>query len=321
MEFFHWKRNFYSFNQSTWLFYLIFALALLFCLIIWIFRKSISVYFNSNEQKKYFFNLWNKKTLFTIIGLITILFNVLRLTILITKDYPWKWELIPLHLCRFYIILIGFLLIFNKTHLVKYFVISCFIGAIAAFIFADLGEVKSYIQDDIVYNNLIQNTESYKRAGLNVGLDSYLFWDFALGHAYAIIMPIFLSVISGKKVKLKLREFLLGCLFLFIYSIFIFFLNWIFFAISKNLNNPRILISLNSNWLYLGQTGVNALGVLTQWPYSVFSLPIIFFILSYILYLLYTILEAIKFDFTNKKIYFVYNRKLLKIKNKKEAHG
>uniref|UniRef100_UPI00101DEDB9 TMEM164 family acyltransferase n=1 Tax=Mesomycoplasma neurolyticum TaxID=2120 RepID=UPI00101DEDB9 len=260
------------------------------------------------------FKTLNLNNVFVLVGIITLFFNLIRIIILIATDYPWKWELIPLHLCRFYIILISILLIIKKIHLIKYFAIPCIVGSLAAFLFANLGVVQSFIKDDIKYNSLIKGTVEYENAGTNLGVDNYFFWDYILTHSYVLIMPIFLTIVFNDKAKLKLKEFLLGNLYLFIFSIFIFFLNWICFAIGQKSNSPKIQVMLNSNWLYLGRDGVTSLGPLSKWPQSIIGLVTVIFIIDCIIYFVYTLFEAIKFDFKNKKINFIFNKNLYKIK-------
>ncbi|WGI36667.1 YwaF family protein [Mesomycoplasma lagogenitalium] len=312
MTFFTWRRNVASFEESKIIFYLFFALVLFSVLILWIYREKINNYFNQKNKTKFLFNKLTVEQIFIVIGSIALFFCFYRIIILIISDYPWKWELLPLHMCRFFIFLLSFLYIFKRGYLVKYFSILAILGGIVGFAFANIGIVEEFIKGDRIYNSFVPGTREYERAGMNVGYDTREMWDFALSHGFVIFMPVFTHIVYGKKAQLTLYSLTRGLIFLFIIGILTFFLNWILNAVAENTDNAKLKISLNANWLYLGKDGINTLGILTQWPYALITFSFLIPAVLYLSYFFYIFLISFKFKFNKYNI--VNKIKVLKYK-------
>ncbi|WP_117274937.1 TMEM164 family acyltransferase [Mycoplasmopsis edwardii] len=307
MSFFHWRHNVVDFKTARPLFLGFFALSLLIIFILWIYRDSINRYLNK-EGKKFIFNKLDLDQLFVVIGATALFFNVIRLIFLFAIDFPWKSEIIPLQLCRFFTFFIPILFLFKKGHYIKMFSIIAIIGAIMGFAFANLGVIKQFVEDDRLYNNLQPGTVEYQKAGFNVGYDNIMYWDFILAHSFILIISVFTHIAYGEKAKINLFYLIRGAIYILIYTFALFFLNWIFNSIGMASSNPKVKVGLDANWLYLGQAGISVLGPLSKWPVA---LPV-FIVFGIIIYLLicglYLVLTAIKFE-TNgiyiKRVRFV----------------
>ncbi|UWD34215.1 TMEM164 family acyltransferase [Mesomycoplasma molare] len=314
MNFFSWRRNVATFEESKSLFYVICFLLISITFFLWIYKSKIKEYFNQN--KKFLFHTFDKDTLFSVIGYIVLFFNVIRIIILLLTDYPWKWELFPIHLCRFFTFYIAFVLIFKKAKLIEYIAILAILGGLAGILFANLGEVKEFIDQDRIYNSFKEGTIEWERAGLNLGYDSYLYWDFILAHTFVIVMPVFLSLAYSETIKINIRSQVQGYIYLVIIGIFTFLLAWILNSIGEKSDNPKIKIILDANWLYLGKTGINTLGSLSQWPFAIISFSIIVPILWSLSYFVYLLLSCIEFEISEKllikKIRFLNLKKQFK---------
>ncbi|WP_322935878.1 hypothetical protein RRG37_03535 [Mycoplasmopsis felis] len=309
MGFFTWRFNQISFDDSKILFNVILSIILLSVVVLWVYKSKITLFF-ANKDKKYLFAKLYLDQVLQIVGVITLLLNFSRSIWLFTTDYPWKWELIPIHLCRLSMTIMGFLFIFKKSHWIKYFSIISIIGAIAALLFANLGYVKELVEQDRNYNNLTPGTIRYEKAGVDVGYDTIIFWDFLIAHWYVLIVPVFIHIIKPEQTKLTIKTLLIGMLLALSTTILIFFINWTVFGITKAItnNNKKISIAWNSNWFYLGQTGIKTLGPLSRWPWSVFGFTLVFIILIFVFYGLYILLRCIdiqinKYYLPNKIIF------------------
>ncbi|MCU9933959.1 hypothetical protein NWE61_01950 [Mycoplasmopsis felis] len=80
-------------------------------------------------------------------------------------------------------------------------------------------------------------------------------------HWYVLIIPVFIHIIKPEQTKLTIKTLLIGMLLALSTTILIFFINWTVFGITKTItnNNEKISIAWNSNWFYLGQTGIKTL--------------------------------------------------------------
>ncbi|WP_027121302.1 YwaF family protein [Mycoplasma leonicaptivi] len=274
--FFTWKINKISFIDSKWMFFLLLSLVFLAMLISWLKKEKIYVFFNQ-ENKKFLFKTVNKVWLFRIIGIITLIFTIIRSVAILYSSYPFKWEAIPMHFCRFLLFVLMLMFIFNKTHIVNRVSIVCFISAFVAFAFANLGVVKEFVEGDIIYNNLVPGTKEYEKAGLNTGYDTILFWDFVIAHAYVFYAPIFMHIVNGKKSKITFVSVFEGIIVLNILSFVVFGLNEMSYQIALNSKTPdKNVIAWGANWFYLGRTGINTLGKFSQWPNNSWSLSLAF---------------------------------------------
>ncbi|EIE40514.1 Integral membrane protein [Mycoplasmopsis canis PG 14] len=175
MGFLHYRRNIVDFESSKGIFYIFFGIAIFIVLIMFIYRKKIHTYFNES-QRRFIFNLLSLEELLMLIGFIALFFNFLRLFFLIFIDFPFKSELIPLHLCRFFTFLIPVLFIFRKGYKINLFSPIAIIGAVLGFLFVNLGVIPEVIADDIKYHDLVPGTKEYELAGYNVGYDGVRFY-------------------------------------------------------------------------------------------------------------------------------------------------
>ncbi|EIE40374.1 hypothetical protein MCANUF31_00833 [Mycoplasmopsis canis UF31] len=292
MGFLHYRRNIVDFESSKGIFYIFFGIAIFIVLIMFIYRKKIHTYFNES-QRRFIFNLLSLEELLMLIGFIALFFNFLRLFFLIFIDFPFKSELIPLHLCRFFTFLIPVLFIFRKGYKINLFSPIAIIGAVLGFLFVNLGVIPEVIADDIKYHDLVPGTKEYELAGYNVGYDGVMFWDFILAHSFVFIIPVFTHIIYGEKAKITTSVFLRGAMYLLTLLCIVVILNVILYFVTKNLDD-KTKIEWNSNWFYLGSTGISTLGKFSMWPLSplIFSIAGIFvYILLYILYITLTCVE------------------------------
>ncbi|WP_165381425.1 YwaF family protein [Mycoplasmopsis phocirhinis] len=245
-EFFRWQgenKLFHFEGISLATFNMIFSLAVLTMIMMWIFKKPISRSFNNKDKHLLFLT---KKQLFRLIGSIILIFMLARIILIITIKYPTQWEVLPLHLCRFMLFLSALSLIFNKTHYVKYFGHIAIVGAMIAL-----------SRPDFDFENGLKP--------FRTGLDSYYFWDHITTHSFLLILTSFLYVVSSSKFKAK--DLLYTMLFFLITTIIIFIINWI-----SDVYAPT---SWKTNYFYLGQDAYNTqkdvLGVLSKWPFNLFT--------------------------------------------------
>ncbi|MBN3534523.1 TMEM164 family acyltransferase [Mycoplasma procyoni] len=285
MNFFYWRHNQASFEESKPLFLGIFGVVMFILILSWLFKSKIQAYFNSDPNKKYLFKTLSKDNLFVVIGVFAFAFNLLRIILIGVWDYPWKYEMLPLHLCRLLLVTTSLIFIFKRAYFVKYFSIVAFWGAVAAFVFANIGVIPEYVKSDIIYNNIQPDSPLYKNAGLNLGYDNMLYWDFILAHSFVLYVPVLAHFAYKEKSFIDLRSILIGTFVLTVAAVVIFFLNWIFNAIGNSSSNPKVKIALDANWFYLGQEGIGSLGKLSRWPQSLFFIPLIFAVLVAISYL------------------------------------
>ncbi|VEU63266.1 TMEM164 family acyltransferase [Mycoplasmopsis bovirhinis] len=303
MNFWHYRRNIADFSSSRPLFLSFFVLSLFVILFLYIYLKRVYNYFNQ-EGKKFIFKTLSLENLFVAIGIFTTIYNLIRLGFLIGIDYPYKWELFPLHLCRFFSFTIPLLYIFKKGPKINMVSILAVFGAIFGFLFADLGADPVATQIDREYNNLKEGTREWNNAGFNLGYDNVLFWDFIFAHSFVLIMPVFTHIVYGPKAKIKLRNFVQGSALMLGMLVLVLIGNIVLFQGIKNSNN-RVQIQWTSNWFYLGAKGINTLGKLSKWPFS----PIIFGLAGVLVnilgYIFYMFMSSIDFEF-NK--YYMPNK-------------
>ncbi|WP_322949774.1 YwaF family protein [Mycoplasmopsis cynos] len=304
MGFFHWRRNEIDFTTAKPLFFSFFIISLIAMLFMWIYKERINKYFTS-ENKKFLFKTLNLDQLFIVIGIVAIFFNIVRLIILLVLDFPWKSELIPLQLCRFFTYFIPLLFIFKRARNINLFSIIAILGAIIGYAFANLGPNEQFIKDDIMYHNLQPGSIEYQKAGYNVGYDNFIYWDFIFAHSFILIITVLTHIIYGEQAKITHSVFIKGGIYIILMAILVFFGNWILNTIANNASNVRIKIALDANWFYLGQVGINVLGSLSKWP---ISLPIfvIFGTFAYIIgYIIYILLSCISISINN---YYLPNK-------------
>ncbi|WP_434336842.1 YwaF family protein [Mesomycoplasma conjunctivae] len=312
MSYFHWRGNFLTYPQFKFVFYIFLVLGILLLILIYLFREDLKIWYSkqlSNKNNKSTFK--NIKTWFIIIGLFLWVFSYIsRVIILEIDDYPFKWEFLPFHLCRLAILATGLILIFDKTHFSKYFVVPSTLGALLALAIPDL---EGGARDDIIYNGLNPNAvNNSKKYGINWGYDSHLFWEFLITHFLSLVLPFFLQIIQPKEEKITIKVLWKSIYLTFSVALFLFLFSWIIYAIVEKYGSPAQQISWNANWFYMGHKGISTLGELTKWPYNIISLTIIFFVLFWLVFVIKIYFEIYSFNlsYQNRKIRFFYIKRL-----------
>lgn len=290
---FNWRGNQVDFANSKAVFFSIVAIAFIVLFVIYLLRFKLRNFYQNHPI------IINYS--FKFIAVIIFLYSfVSRIAVLESYDYIYKWEYLPLHLCRLMTIVIIIVLFFNKTQYIRFFTIPSFIGATLALVFAEISRNESTILDDKLYNydsNIVWN-----RQGLDWGYDSYLFWEYLITHLIVLIFPFLLQMVQPNKFRITNKVVLQSCFIIFVCATFLFTLNWIFYAASHHSLNVKLQIAYNANWFYFGHKGLSVLGIISQWPYQLFSLSIIFFLAFWLIWIITIFLKC--FEFEDKKVKF-----------------
>ncbi|WP_260359458.1 YwaF family protein [Mycoplasma sp. HS2188] len=284
-EFFRWQgdnKSFYFEGISLIIFNVLFALTVLSMILLWLFKKPISRWFN-NKNKHLI--ILSKVQLFRLIGSITLVFMFLRSVLLIISHFPTQWEALPFHLCRFMLLLSALCLVFNKVDYVKYFGHVAIIGALIALSKPDLN-----FENGIV--------------PFRTGLDSYYFYDYILIHSFLILLTSALYIVSNPRFKAK--DILYAVIFFFSTTIIIFSINWLTSVYAND--------SWKTNYFYLGKDEINSqkdiFGPLSKWPYNLFSWSILGTIVATISISFWFWQDSFYLDKINKKWVFVKQKSI-----------
>lgn len=305
--FFDWQGNNLTFSESAWLSYLIIALVFIAAFFIMVYKKKIYSYINLESENVKIFKIFrSKESFFQLIGIIGMFFLLMRVVILAVGDYPNKWEFIPLHFCRMFIFLIFCAFILKKSEWVKYFAFFSIGGAVIGLFISDLSNSAFWGQWN--KNFPVQ----FGRGGFDIGLDSYIFWDYFLAHSFAFLMPIIIFTTS--KTKIVRRDSWISIISLLVFTIFIFFLNWILDAYAS----PE----WKSNYFYVGQLQqITVFGVLNEWPFSLITYIVLGFFIYYLIFWIWILQDKIDFIFSKKifikKIAWIKSLNFLNYKRKK----
>ena len=220
--------------------------------------------FKAKLIKHYQTNTKRVLAYFQVLGGFIFFLSIFRIIILGVGQYPNSWELIPLHFCRFFIMLISVALIFRKLNMIKYVGFFSIIGAIFGLILSDL-----------------KNSDFWQGfGGVALGYDSYIFWDFFFIHISSLVIPAYFLTVN--RFYYTKRDVSITTISLTSMAILIFFANW---ALSFSSNR-----NWNANWFYLAPEAFNGIsqllskvfGPLTKWP------GILFFFIAFGM-LLYTL--------------------------------
>ncbi|QEA01809.1 YwaF family protein [Mesomycoplasma hyorhinis] len=288
---FNWRGNQIDFADSKVVFFLIVAIAFLVLFLIYILRFKIRNFYNDHPIII--------KYLFKFVAIAIFLFSwVSRVVVLESYDYIYKWEYLPLHLCRLMMVVVVVVLFFNKIEYIRFFVIPSFLGAFLALLFADISRTNDTILDDLAYNK--GSTITWSRQGIDWGYDSYLFWEYLITHLIVLIFPFLLQMMQSNKFRITSKVVLQSAFIIFVCVILMFTLNWTFSAVSESTHNIKYQIAYNANWFYFGKKGLAVLGVISQWPYQLFGLSIIFFLAFWIIWIITIFIKS--FEFEDKKI-------------------
>lgn len=288
-SFWSWVGTSYKFSDSLskGTFYLFAALFVLTIILLWLFKRPIYKHYSSNNTgllKR------NEGVVFQIVGLLVIVFTVVRMVIMFEQDFQRSWEVIPLHLCRFAVVATGLILLFKKTDLIKYLAIIQIGGAAIALAVPDLNFRYEYnpnlinltfptqtLVSDVIGDNGLRNVT------FSVGPDNYNFIDYLLAHGFALISPVVFLIIKPSKMHVKDTIITFG--FFASLLILVFFINW---TTSSFSSSPR----WKSNYFYVGTDDVNfvyadVLGPLSRWPVMLFTmlfLGIVFLLTGIVFY-------------------------------------
>ncbi|UVD81963.1 YwaF family protein [Mycoplasma iguanae] len=281
-----WRGNQLTFAASAPLFWTFFALILLLMMLVWIYKEKTSAYFQNVTRI-----MFMPKRIFEIFsGIAIITFTLIRVLFLELDDYAQKWEYFQLHFCRFFVFIIGVLLIINKKHYIKYFGILSMLGGLIGILFADLKNSAELINADLAYE--LTRSPANGKPGLEWGHDSYFWWDFIFAHNFVLIASFMLFIVSGKKAKIDQQALFISIVGMTILTAIVFWLNIVMDYIAP--------VQWKSNWFYLGSQGINTLGKYSKWPYSFFVLWPAGVFASIIFTFLYFAQDKIHFEFSAK---------------------
>lgn len=300
-DYIDWRGNKVTFEQSRWLYFTIIGIVVFSILLVWIYKQKITQYFANTTTI-----LKIKNRHFEIlVGISIMVATLIRIIILEIGDYILKWEYIPLHFCRFFFISLGYILIFDKKHWIKYFGIFSIMGGIIALSFGFLGYSKEFADIDLAYPETRNVLSANRQPGFNWGYDTVHWWDYLFMHLFVIVAPVIIWRSVANSIYISKKSAIYSALSLSIFAVFIFFLNFI-----VSIFNPPVWFE--PNWFYLGKSGINTLGILTKWYYSIFTMIILGNIANFIFIIFYFLQD--KIEFVNKETSFW---KIKKIKLKK----
>ncbi|WP_338822312.1 YwaF family protein [Mycoplasmopsis felifaucium] len=227
-------------TTSQALYWTIFMLTLVACLLIYLFRRVI----RQNYQNKTLIMSMRKKDFWILIGSITLTMIIARSILVLATNYPMLWEIVPLHFCRLILLFIAFSLIFNKLNWIKYY------GHLGIF-----GALLSVFIPGI-----------YK----SVGADNFWFYDYILAHAFILLMISLMFAFTRDKYKFEdtvITVILFGSL---CFAMWIINLSTASFA-----HNIR----WRSNYFYLGKSEYNdmysRLGWIVEWPLNLLTFTLL----------------------------------------------
>ncbi|WP_029905571.1 YwaF family protein [Mycoplasmopsis opalescens] len=250
-------------------FYTYVALCLIAVLIIWIFKKQIHNWYVAQNKVLGL----SKRAFYMTIGITILVYQVLRTSWTIFSDYPLKWEVLPLHFCRLFLMALALVSILNKPNWVKYFGIIGFLATLVALAIPS-------------FESMIFPKPRPKNVPQNIGLDAFIFHDYLIVHTFILIYSVLLFIFVDEKITAKE----IGFTFLGLSGIFLFIsgINWLTNVFW--MPNDDAKVSWASNFWYTGfdkiNSQVNLMGPLTKWPFNIFTFMILggisFVLLSFI---------------------------------------
>ncbi|MGL5590451.1 MAG: YwaF family protein [Metamycoplasmataceae bacterium] len=191
-----------------------------------------------------------------------ILLSIFRITILSIGGYPNLWEVIPLHFCRLFVLLVGTSLAFRKIEYVKYFAVFSILGGIVGLSIPDLS-----------------NSEYWSQfGGMDIGYDNYIFWDYFIIHGSSVVLPFF--IMSCLKPVFYKKEIMYSLLVMGGVAVAIFLLD---LALS-NVPDER----WRPNWFYFGVPAVNGIQELLSFMGPLVDYPTLLFTFIVIGIIMYT---------------------------------
>ncbi|MEE3928561.1 YwaF family protein [Mycoplasmopsis ciconiae] len=252
---------------SKKIFFVVSLLLVIAFILVSLFKRPIYNSYHNKANKYLFFK--NERTLNFVIGISTLAFVLVRIGILATSNFPNKWEIIPLHLCRLNIVIFSILLIINKTKYLKYILFTSVVGALIALALPDLSSKTNEI---VKVNGVIQQLSPKGEFTFNgAGLDNYFFYDYLLAHGFILIAPLVFFILNNQKISL--RDFVIMLAIILGLIIFTFTLNSILDNVIPADSKYK---EWRSNWFYNGTNEVNSkfsrlIKPITLWPYMIFT--------------------------------------------------
>lgn len=282
-SFLSWQGNVASFERSQWLSTTLIVVAFLVLISFFFFRNNLVNYYQKKER--------TVLKSFQIFSVFILFLTIFRIIILAVGNYPNLWELIPLHFCRMFIVIMCSSLLFKNVKVIKHIGFFAILGSIFGLLLTDLKNSQFWID----------------RGGISIGYDSYIFWDFLIIHISSLLIPgYFLTVNQFEYSK---KDVTLTAISLTVFTVAIFGLDWAF----TRIGDPK----WNANWFYLAPNEFNSVhnmlkaivGPLASWPFTLFlfiALGIILYTLCFVIY------------FWLNKFHFILDKKAKKIRLIKE---
>lgn len=300
----YFEKGFFSFlgnslefkGISEKVFYLLFALSFVAFVLVWLFRYEISKrYRNLIETNKWF---KNDKKIFQFIGALVLFLAFIRIVILVSQDFYNTWEMIPLHLCRLNLFLIGFIFVSGKIENIKHITFTSIVGALIGFSIPSLGYfVVGYWNPD--HTKFISDFHNGKLTHFTIGMDNYIYWEFLLTHLFVFLTPFIVVVI--KEYKFSSRNFIQAWALLMFLIILTFVINSI---TDTYIHNPR----WKTNYFFNGRPPINEfndkLYPFTSWPFSLLSQIVIGSLFFALVFFIYCYQDKFFLTIENKKIKF-----------------
>ena len=280
-SFWSWQGNQASYEQSQWLSYLLIVGAFFTLGSFFFFRTQLTSFYHRHTRTVLIsFQAYS--------GLLLVL-SAFRAILLGMGNYPNLWEIIPLHFCRLFVVVMAAALLVRKTTCIKYGGFFAILGAIFGLMLTDLKNSPFWIE----------------RGGIAIGYDSYLFWDFLIIHISSMLIPGYFLTINqfcySKRTVLGAAVGLIGL------TIVIFGLDW---GLSYAAD-PR----WRANWFYLAPDEYNSVyamlatlvGPLARWPWILLGFIMLGLILYALCFLIYFWLNRFHFiiDRASKRIRLV----------------
>lgn len=293
-----------SFDSSLPVFYTLVTLVFITLILLWLFKRQIKEKYDNSPHKYLFFK--SEKALNMTVGISILIFFFFRVAILSTGQFINKWEIIPLHLCRLNIFLIGIILLFNKPKYIKYIAFASIGGALIGLALPDLRfPIKEpFVLYDIDGSSRIIEAGPDKKNWfyLQMGFDNYFFYDYLAAHIFILSTPIIFWILRGEKISFKDALIIWG--FLVGLIIVAFIVNSI-----TDTYVPKKLVAWRTNYLYNGINEINArfsaiLPPLTSWPYMVITQVVLATIIVPLFILFYLLQDKLKVSIQGKKVVF-----------------
>jgi len=251
------------------------------------------------------------------IGFIGLGTALLRIILLIVFNYPLKWEIIPLHLCRLLSVVVFTILATGKVEKLKHLTYLGVIGSFFAFMFLnehseminEMGKNKNWnISDyingsngfDVPHNGYHPTNQEKIMAENHVsvysaGFDMWLTYDFLIVHVSILLFPFIVR--SAYSIKITNKEFIINSI---LFPALILLLLWLINIATSYIPDK----SWRSNYWFIGTDANNdnnrALGILSGWPQNIFTMSALGFILITGQHFIWMAINKLHF-FTNGK--------------------